>query len=193
MVAVRVEDSRCIGTKLTRSGLPSMRREDHTISGPRHQPLLGRISALSMCACPGRHSTYELVEEHDFASFVIDVCLHVAAANPARNDTSAWVRSAGKAFGRERTQDGTVASKGVRRSAPCIAGSEGRTHGKVLRQRGEVSCKESNAADMRSESMQDGVRNRHAVVRRRSTSELVENHERARSRLWYVEQYCVRL
>lgn len=41
----------------------------------------------------GVHSserTYKLVQEDDFASLVVDVGLHVAAANPAHGENGDW-------------------------------------------------------------------------------------------------------
>lgn len=60
---------------------------------------------------------------------------------------------------------------------------EALTHGKVLGEGGEMGRKEADAADVRSETMQDSERDRHAIVGRGAASELVENDQRTRGGL----------
>lgn len=58
--------------------------------------------------------------------------------------------------------------------------SERKAHRVVLGQEREVGREEADAARVRGETVQDGVRDGHAVVRRGTAAELVEDDERAR-------------
>lgn len=67
--------------------------------------------------------------------------------------------------------------------AVSILGLKHDTYGKVLGEGGEVSGEEADASDVSREAVEDSVSDGHAVVGRRSTSELVEDDEGARSSL----------